>query len=199
MSWGSNAIDIRGPRIPPTFNYQVVGGGKAHENKSSSFDRLVFELELCTYSAYNIYRETLYSPSKSVPAFCLIDTGTAESYFSPEVARLLDIVPPQRDVYPDDGKQVSSAFQDVVYLQDGTIFSLWWFRQIIGVKIGVEAINVSVRFPLHRVVRATGPAFVLHQGVPPNAISRLGLRGLLDNRMLCLTPETAFAMARKHP
>jgi hypothetical protein len=109
----------------------------------------------------------------------VVDTGAGVSLFKSEVARELQL---------DPGKKVRE--QELI-LGDGSKSCALYCEETIGIELGAEWLPVSVLFP----VAKTAEGMIWRTDFPLENI--LGLRDVLDRRMLCFTPETLFVFGRK--
>jgi hypothetical protein len=109
----------------------------------------------------------------------VVDTGAEVSLFKSEVAR---------DLQLDPGKKVRK--QELI-LGDGSKSRALYCEETIGIELGAEWLPVRVLFP----VSETTAGMIWRTDFPLENI--LGLRDVLDERMLCFTPETLFVFGRK--
>ena len=201
--WGDDAVVVVPPgKVWPTphyaFNRQRVGKGCKYRNESGSPHRVAINLKIGVVER-RLWFWSVISNYKTLK--CTLDTGADESVFGSEAANDLGLVPPQRaarngdqGIYTSD-KEKGCAFLETVTLADDTSRSIWWCYRDVGVNQNGSDLLIRGRFPLRTVnVDHGGLRFDWEPACFRDNL--LGMGDLLDARMLCVTPEALFMLAR---
>ncbi len=201
--WGGDAI---GP-VPtanawPTpsyaFNRAKVGVGSRHDNQSGSPTRLVVKLMVGVVEPH-LFFMSVVTNYKEIS--CVIDTGADESVFGYEAAQQLGFVPPDSEAGKPDpntyesDKENGYAFFEPAILADGSCRDAWWCYRNVGIELGGSDLSVRVRFALTLQNTPDG-GLVFDWDRSSFQQNLLGMADLLSARMLCVTPEALFMLAR---
>ncbi len=183
--WGRNAIRPRNDPAPAhQFNLDTVGACAEHPNVARrtglplDYCRVLVELRAAQF-ALGTERNPfpLAGHYTREPVTCLLNSGSEDSYFRPEIARDLGL-------YPNDGLAVHRRGGDFLECR-------------LYLTFGPQGAYVPILFPIERVPDTSTYSRRYRWRLNYSGENVLGMRGLLNRFMLCATPETLFVLARR--
>ena len=173
MASGSAICLDNQPRPPHRFNHDIVGRGREHVNHSATGDRCIIRIEAAVSLTGPLYPVF----SHVVPVACHICTDTGPTVFQGGIADRLKLRP------------VNPFMQRITTFVGG--YTGWWSKHEVWLSLGPDDLRLKVWFP---VVRLGHHRWQWQYAFPNWNV--LGMRDVLDRRMLCATSEHVYCFER---
>jgi hypothetical protein len=155
------------------FNFNLIGRGTQYANQAPAGDRCIISIQAGTAWKKSPKKLLL---NNAVTLDCHISTDTQPTVFQAGIAHGLKL------------PLVAPFFRRVNTFLGS--YTGWWCKQDLWLSIGPGYMPLEVLFPVQHGAHGWGWRFGLPQW------NVLGMRDVLNRRMLCVTSEHVFSFER---